>query len=332
MHLKYIVIGLTISGCFSLDPGLYEMLEDQENFAAADACDDPDSLPELLGSRDFTVDTTDFSNSISASCVPGNDAFFTISGAAGDIWHLHVTSETNTRNPSFYFLTDCEDRSLCASETLANECTDSTDEHSAFVLPSTGKFVVGIDDGETGGGVYNIAAHNIKCNNGKKQHGENCDPSDETSTLICDPDICQPILQPSQDDPDFYPALGVPISTIPEAPILTGMQSGEVRFINNTVANGACTDRADIILIDVPDGAQLQVTAVDDKDGTPCTSDPNYQIGLNNSGSPEVPVVSRGAADASGCPSFTTGALNGRYRLRVYTGQPVQWFLKVEVL
>jgi hypothetical protein len=132
----------------------------------------------------ISVDTTlpGISNSTVIDCDGtmslGADAFVGVDVQAGETWHfhLHYFGGGMDRNPIVYVLDPtCNDSPQCASQ-VANACSSSADEHFAFSFPTSGRWRVGIDDGNAADGAqYEISMYKLSCGDGVQTHGENCD-------------------------------------------------------------------------------------------------------------------------------------------------------------
>jgi hypothetical protein len=167
----------------------------------SDVCGDV-ATPVLSGTtRALAVDTTGASaSSLTPACsgttARGNDRFFAIDVSAGEFWHFHLVADPSfapmelDRDPVVYVVSGdgaggCNDRPMNCAAVFANLCSGRSDEHVSFVAPSTGRFYVGIDDANPGGGHYLLDAFRPACGNGLQEHGESCD---DTTSGTCSPD------------------------------------------------------------------------------------------------------------------------------------------------
>ena len=158
---------------------------------AADICGDPMTLVLAGTTRSLKIDTTDATaSSLTPSCAGstarGNDRYFAIDVAAGEYWHFHVAADPmfapieTMRDPIVYVVGSdgaggCNDRPTNCAAVFANSCAGRSDEHFAFVAPAPGRFYIGIDDANPGGGHYQLDAFRPQCGNGIQEHGESCD-------------------------------------------------------------------------------------------------------------------------------------------------------------
>ncbi|MCA9610656.1 MAG: hypothetical protein KC619_33905 [Myxococcales bacterium] len=232
-----------------------------------DQCGDPTARYEIL--RDtrnaFIVDTRDLVNRVSTCGTgngPGNDGFLAIEVTAGDLWHFHVLPDPATpgqdRDPFLYLLqsdgSSCDTRGC---QHASNACRGSGDEHFAFVAPSNGIWYLGIDDVNPGGGVYQISAIRLQCNDGMKVHGEACDGSPN-----CNSD-CQEVL--SETRPAEIEANDNPIeANFVEIPPATH----EVTLSGN-LGGGLCT-YPDVFNFVVDDANSTLTVDILKSDGTIC--------------------------------------------------------------
>src|SRR5690606_10315396 len=78
-----------------------------------------------------------------------------------------------------------------ACEAISDACAGNRDEHFAFIPNSDGRWYIGIDDTNPGGGKYVLDAIRPVCGDGVPDHGESCDGQEG-----CGPD-CRWILNSS---------------------------------------------------------------------------------------------------------------------------------------
>ena len=121
--------------------------------------------------------------------VPGNDGFLAVDVQPGEYWHFHLRvdrandPDPTTRNPTLYLLD--ESCSSCQPSTLANYCSQDQDEHFAITFSSAGRWYIGVDDTNPGGGVFLLDAIRPSCGNTLKEHGEACDEAGEGCSSTC---------------------------------------------------------------------------------------------------------------------------------------------------
>ena len=276
--------------------------------APADECGDPEAFL-LIGSGTYDIDTTglnpDFS--ILGMATGGNDAFYQFDGVSGQFWHFHLAALSPGRNPVLYVVQSSG--GVCSSSPVAvrNACTMSEgDEHFAFVPPTTGRYYLGIDDGNAGGGRYRLQVIRPVCGNGVQEHGEPCD--EDPMMGRCD-SMCRILLA----DLDATGTTSVPPGrhndTATEAMIVQ-VAAGDTIDVRGTVPAGDCYP--DVFAVDLPAGARIRVTARN-ATSTACVAEMGVSYGLelqNAAGS----VIATGGNDGMGCFGIDQMLTNpGRY-------------------
>ncbi len=211
---------LLATGCSLADPALYEALPSANDGGAEDGgttddggndpdtpmteqdavnrCGDPASLVIDETTMGLRINTETFTNEANPGsrcggiATGGPDGFIGIDVVAGQIWHFHLRVVGRTdRNPSLYLLEDtCN---VLACEESADNCPSSEEEHFAFVPTSSGRWYIGIDDGEMGGAEYNLDAYLTTCDAMRTEHGEACDGRDGERSENCSDD-CRILL------------------------------------------------------------------------------------------------------------------------------------------
>lgn len=211
----------------------------------------------------IAVDTRENTNQV-GSCgsrsAPGHEGFIAIDVVGGDMWHFHVVPDPSVadqvRDPFLYLLTDgCDSRDCDHS---SDSCVGGGDEHFAFVAPNDGRFFLGIDDRNEGGGQYLIQAVKLNCGDGSKAHGEGCDGS-----ATCDTQ-CHEIISETR------PTEQLPNDNEIEANFIEFPASNTIT-IGGAIGGDLCT-YPDVYQFRVTNpGSTLDVVIVKD-DGTACDS------------------------------------------------------------
>ena len=282
-----------------------------------------------LGGDGIMIDTTQATNGQSSNCgrgIPGNDLFFAVDVAAGDYWHFHLRTDPSdadsaNRDPVLYLFQggpenqatgtrSCGDRSC---DFYADRCSSNSDEHFAFVASSEGRWFLGIDDFQAGGGRYILTAYHPNCGDGTLAHGEACDDGNDVNTDTCD-NACRKVIVTDGATESR------PNDNIVEANVLDIPVSGSLR-VRGTVG-GATDCYPDVYAINMPANSRLQVTALESfAAGTevPCdggTDAPFSLVVRDRAGGSET----SGGTDGNGCPILQTGNLaEGEYIVTIDT-------------
>lgn len=263
-----------------------------------------------------TIDTTGHTNRTS-SCAsrdaPGNDGFVAIDVLAGDQWHFHVIPDPSVadqdRNPFLYLLSEGCDNRDC--EHQSDQCQGGGDEHFAFVAPTDGRWYLGIDDRNAGGGRYLLEAVRLLCGDGVKVHGEACD-----GTTNCSRN-CREVLS------DTRPAEQIPNDNEIEANEIDFPASGEIT-ISGSIGGDLCI-YPDVYTFAV-DTADTTLTArILKSDGSACDN-PSltpFDIVLRTAAGEER---AGGMTNSStGCSELTvTGLASGTYLLYLEHDTPIE--------
>ena len=114
----------------------------------------------------------------------GNEGFFAIELAAGEKLHVHVNAIDDI-DPVVYVVDGCDERA-CQPLNAANHCS-SAKEHLSFLAPRPGRYLVGVDSVDPGGGRVELLAVLPACGDGEKQHGEACEDGNRVAGDGCDP-------------------------------------------------------------------------------------------------------------------------------------------------
>lgn len=261
--------------------------------------------------RNIEIDTrTSFRSSVNTSCgasTPGNDVFIAVDVVAGDFWHFHLSTNDDTRDPML-FLTPASSCDTRMCEFVSAVCTGRDDEHFAFEPSASGRWFIGIDDSVSGGGQYLLEAFKPVCGDGVSDHGEACDDGNRVDGDGCDR-MCR--IELSQDRTVEVE----PNDNRREANVLRLPASNELTIGGSIGGPGACI-YADVFALNVPDGAQLLVDALNPDDSA-CASRALTPFSLalqTSSGS----VVSENMEDANNCSVVrATGLVAGQYFVRV---------------
>lgn len=248
----------------------------------------------------FEIDTSGATEDVSATCggrpTPGNDLFLAIDVSAGEYWHFHLQvhpSETNraARNPTLYLLPASCDPRFCAQK--ADACMGPSDEHFAFVATTNGRWYLGIDDANAGGGRYLLNAIRPVCGNNVVEHGESCDG--DTTVVDCD-DSCRAVL--SAEGGSTAVDEHIPNDNAVEANVIAIQNPGDHLEVGGALAGMDCYPAVFSVRVP-PGGAGLRVTALDTSDNA-CVSATTapFTLELKNAAG----VTRGGGLDANGCP------------------------------
>jgi hypothetical protein len=366
--LRSIIAGLLLPGCLAVDDGFYQGLAPGEtDVPLSEECGDTSAVALADETRDIHIDTTQAVNNSTSTCssssTVGNDLFIAFDVTEGEYWHFHLATDNDfptsaNLNPSLYLLTDACDPRNC--DFFSNRCTGTGDEHFAFVASETGRYYLGIDDVNTGGGHYLLQALRPTCGNGTKEHGESCDDGshceDGTACTTDDPSVCAGIgdeqcTPRSHDgcDRDCRQELsssggseGDPNDNLVEANVLrTDLQNP---FVVNGAVGGPSDCYPDVFAIFVEENQRINVTVLQSYSaGTmvevPCTNLTSAPLSFVLTSSDPNDAVHRyvSSEDVDGCPSLSTGSLDaGEYFITLDAdaglATPAPYFLKFEVV
>lgn len=285
----------------------------------ADSCGDSSAF--VIGQRqlDIIVDTRGLSNQTTVPCAPsaGNDAFFALDVVAGEVWHFHLTSAgAEARNPVLYLLSDdCDDRACIQN---SDSCAGTGDEHFAFVAPSTGRWYLGIDSAEAGGGVFQLDAFRPVCGDGMQEHGETCDSDEPSACGGAGCVNCRCRVSPSSPGEKF------PNDNLYEANQIDLEGTDSITITGGLAGPGSCDESTypDVYTILINDQEDLSVS-LNNFSGTDCASGDDVPVQLSlltSSGSLARPQQS----DGNGCAIIDAADLpSGRYFIHVADGRPV---------
>ena len=255
------------------------------------------------------IDTTSMTNRVSMCgdrASPGHDGFIAIDVQAGDQWHFHVVPDPsvadNDRDPFVYLLFapagSCDARDC---EHNADRCDTGGEEHFAFVAPSQGRWYLGIDDRNAGGGRYLLEAVRLQCGDGVKVHGESCDGEAD-----CDPSSCRTIRS------ETSPLEREPNDNEIEANLLQFPTSGELTIegsIGGTTEGNAFCTVPDMYFFRVQNPATTLAVRMIKDDETPCDSGSLTPFDIVLRGS-DGAVRATSTTNAAGCRELTVTDLD----------------------
>lgn len=173
------------SGCDGFDPALYQRALTRQS---SDACVERD-VPLLPSSAEFVrLDLADYDDSWQvATCSDGqalgNDVFFAVDMQQGQKFHFHVNA-LDAIDPVLYVVDSCDER-VCQPLNAASSCPNDK-EHLSFLAPREGRYYIGVDSADPGGGRVELLALSPQCGNGVKEHSEACDDGNVHSGDGCD--------------------------------------------------------------------------------------------------------------------------------------------------
>ncbi len=321
---------LGASGCTIVDSGSLRAFEGSADTGpvmfGAERCGQSDTpiINPRVG-QPLLIDTTEATNNLRSSCgggTEGNDVFFAVDVEAGDYWHFHLAANPDDPNASmrdpvlYLFSSGDEDNSgnrTCADRScdfFADRCSSSSDEHFAFVAATSGRWYLGIDDHNAGGGTYVLNAYHPTCRNAMVEHGEACDDGNDINTDACD-NLCRKIIR--QDGAQE----SIPNDNEVEANVLVFDVNSLLR-IRGTVG-GQVDCYPDVYALNIPEQSRLAVTAIESFSGaeTPCDADTvaPFSITLRNRAGGQ-PIS--GGVDSNGCPVLNTAGLDaGEYLVTI---------------
>ena len=286
----------------------------------ADACGDMSGFVIGQTQLGILVDTTTSTNQTSVPCAPsdGNDAFFGLDVVAGEVWHFHlsVAPGSEAKNPVLYLLSeDCDDRACIQN---SDACLGTGDEHFAFVAPSSGRWYLGIDSAEPGGGVFQLDAYRPVCGDGTKEHGETCDSDEPSACGGAGCVNCRCRVSPTSPGEKF------PNDNLYEANQIELEGTDSLTITGGLAGPGSCEQSSypDVYTILIDDQEDLSVS-LNDFSGTACSSGDDLPIQLSlltSSGTQARPP----ASDGNGCAIIDAADLpSGRYFIHVADARPV---------
>ena len=347
------VVALAFSGaCTIVDSNLTDQLDERvgAQLVGGNVCGESGTplINAIVEDGAVQIDTRQAANSTDNSCgrgTPGNDLFFAVDVTAGDYWHFHLRALPDPdngnmidRDPILYLFSSgpegndgsrtCGDRSC---EFYADRCESSSDEHFAFVASQDGRWYVGVDDHNEGGGLYELTAFHPNCRDGNVEHGEACDDGNDVSNDSCD-NACRKVIA------NDGATESLPNDNIVEANVLS-FDSEDILRIRGAVG-GQTNCYPDVYAVNVPEGGQLRVEALASFAGgseVACDGSTNapFEITLTDrNGGNEV----SGGVDLNGCPILgpTAALAAGEYIITVDEAQDLEeqvaYWMRFELL
>ncbi|MDD9934906.1 MAG: hypothetical protein OXT09_14950 [Myxococcales bacterium] len=170
---------LFVLACDEFDPALYQAAED--GVQLANSCAE-DSLPVMVPDGEFfrvnleTLSDNWQVDNCTADGARGNEGFFAVEIEADRRYHFHVNA-IDVVDPIVYVVDSCDER-VCQALHTASDCA-SDREHLSFIAPRDGRYFIGVDGTDDGGGMVEILAVAPNCGNGDKEHSEACDDGND---------------------------------------------------------------------------------------------------------------------------------------------------------
>lgn len=351
-----LVVGSTLTalaaaGCLVVEPGPLERARMRDGDGGTDVPVIPDDVPSmddggggtvlaercgqdtaplLGGTAIYDIDTTDMTDDfeIMGTSMPGHDGFFQFEGVSGQFWHFHLASLTDGRNPVLYVQPAPGPVCPNTNTFTRNECEDTDgDEHFAFRAPSNGRFFLGIDDINPGGGVYRLQVIRPMCGDGIQEHGESCDGGDPGT---CTP-MCQILLSDISGTGRTMVPPGRHNDTIIEAMVVELDDADPTLEVTGNIPIGDCYP--DFFALDVTAGQRVHVSALNRTTSAACGSaaEAEYTLEIQNASGGAV----GGGVDGNGCPTVDVVLPTaGRYFIRLNsaadTDRAVPYLLRFE--
>jgi cysteine-rich repeat protein len=181
---------LALSACDMFDPELYRQA--QSLAIASDVCIES-NVPVLEPSdRILQITLEEMSDDwqvLNCGMQPalGNDSFFAVDLEAGRKLHIHINA-IDAIDPTVYVVDSCDER-VCQPLNAASFCPGGK-EHLSFLAPLSGRYFVGVDSVDPGGGRVEVLAISPVCGDGTKDHGEPCEDGNTDRGDGCD-DYCR---------------------------------------------------------------------------------------------------------------------------------------------
>jgi cysteine-rich repeat protein len=257
------------SGCDAFDPELYQQAE--RNATALDSCNE-DLVPVMVSSAKLIkLDLGDFDNSWQVpNCAigraDGNDAFFAVDMTEGQKFHFHVNA-IDAIDPVLYVVDGCDER-VCQPLNAASRC-GTNKEHLSFLATHSGRYYVGVDSADPGGGKVELLVLSPECGDGEKQHSEACDDGNHDALDGCDPGcrIEIPASDRNEEEPnDDFGAAN-----------LLAMGAPPSRFLVHGMLAGACD--LETFTFTAPQDAVVSAQVLDVQ-GMPCAARPELTLDL----------------------------------------------------
>ncbi len=321
------LFSLSVQGCGYFDPNLYLSLRSRDagidgfveiadtgptGVVASGVCGDPATSVISATVNRIPVDTTPFHNTLAPNCsghaALGNEGFLALDVVAGEYWHLHLQPDpadpaSASRDPSIYLLSAGCDERACAES--SDSCTGPDGEHFAFVASTGGRWYIGVDDRNPGGGHYLLDVIHPSCGANGVEHGEACDDGNLDDRDGCD-HLCRSELSEASRSER------IPNKTPVEANVLLVPTSGQM-VVEGDIGGSDCFP--DYFAVSVPDGASLDVTALDASE-LPCVDGVTARLSFSLLNADLTQVGGR--RDINDCPVIAGRALAaGEYLIRL---------------
>ena len=265
------LIGLlaVAAGCDAFDPELYQQAE--RNAIALDSCNEDQVPVKVSSAKLVTLDLGDFDDSWQvANCAigraDGNDAFFAVDMNEGQKFHFHVNA-LDAIDPVLYVVDGCDER-VCQPLHAASSCSTNK-EHLSFLATHAGRYYVGVDSADPGGGKVELLVLSPECGDGEKQHSEACDDGNHDALDGCDPScrIEIPASDRNEEEPnDDFGAANLLSMGMPPA-----------RFVVHGMLAGACD--LDTFTFTAPARATVSAQVLDEQ-GEACAARPELNLDL----------------------------------------------------
>lgn len=289
---------LALTGCDEFDPELYQRAH---AIRAADTCRQ-DEVSVLASSAEFVkLDLSALEDSWQVqNCAQGgasgNDAFFAVDMEQSQKFHFHVNA-LDPIDPVLYVVDSCDER-VCQPLHAASACA-SDKEHLSFLAPRAGRYYVGVDSADPGGGRVEVLAISPTCGDGEKQHSEACDDGNLDAGDGCDalcrfeiPESDRTALEPNDSLADGN------VLSLPAAPS---------RFRVRGSLEGPCDP--DVFTFSVPARAQATIRMLDET-GAPCAAlPPELSVDMQLF-SGQTSVAQGRPQDGNACPVIAAASLD----------------------
>jgi cysteine-rich repeat protein len=329
---------LSLSGCNEFDPQLYRQVE-LAAAASSDNCIEAD-VPLVSSSPEFVqLDLAEMGDSWQvANCAEdraaGNDGFFAVDMEQGQKFHFHVNA-LDAIDPVLYVVDSCDER-VCQPLQSASSCPGDK-EHLSFLAPRAGRYFVGVDSVDPGGGRIELLALSPVCGDGDRQHSEACDDGNLDGGDGCD-ERCRIEIAAShelaQEPNDDLPGANVlAVDALPASLRVRG------------VIEGPCDPEMFTFTVPRPAHATVRVL---DRDGNACAGlDPERRIDLQllqgqtsvvqgqasaDNECPSVPAHPLEAASARAQPAWLGSSYHVRLAIRGPTDTaPFEYLLEIDI-
>ena len=187
-----------------------------------------------------------------------------------------------------FYLLNSSCSGTCEEDRVADFCKQQQDEHFAIRFSESGRWYIGIDDGNAEGGVYLLdAIKPAQCGDGKAEHGEACDGQEG-----CNANCTWTLNQSSLNEKGFN-------FNFDEANFVEVQPGGTFLEIQGAIGGFEGCAYPDVFEIDIPGDTRLVVEERIGSSGNECTGDGagNLELTLRNAAN-----VTRANQDvANGC-------------------------------